>query len=57
MIFPQGNVIKSLSHTVILQEPENVLDTTYQLYLEKCHYALWIKFICIVFTVFLSNIY
>ena len=29
MIFPQGNVIKSLSNTVIPREPENVLDKVY----------------------------
>ena len=60
MIFPQGNVIKSLSHAVKPREPENVLDNTYQLYLEKCHYTLWIKLIRIVCTVFLhtrSNTY
>ena len=60
MIFPPGNVIKSLSHTVILRKPENVLDATYQLYLQQCHHALWIQLIRIVFTVFLhtpSNTY
>ena len=55
MIFPQGSVIRSLSHTVILRESEHVLDTTYQLYLDKCHHALWIQFIRIFFTAFLHT--
>ena len=41
------------SHT---SRARNVLDTTYQLYLEKCHHALWTIFIRIVFTVFVKTL-